>query len=220
MRLERDALLNTALVIVASCAVVTTALAAYRTLRPAAPRVAPAVVEIDGWKQYAKAGQRLGPTDAPAVIVAFSDFECPFCKTAAQTLRAIRDKYGDRVALVYRHFPLEKRHPLARTAAIASECASRQARFEAFHDALFAEDSLVADHWGELAAMAGIADTVAFNACLVDPVAAATVDKDVLAGSQLGIEGTPTILVNQYRVMAGAPGHVIDSLVQVAIRRR
>ena len=152
MRLERDALLNTALVIVASCAVVTTALAAYRTLRPAAPRVAPAVVEIDGWKQYAKAGQRLGPTDAPAVIVAFSDFECPFCKTAAQTLRAIRDKYGDRVALVYRHFPLEKRHPLARTAAIASECASRQARFETFH---------VLDVIGLMTAGAGLAVAIA-----------------------------------------------------------
>jgi protein-disulfide isomerase len=124
------------------------------------------------------------------------------------------------VTLVYRHFPLERIHRFARQAAIASECASRQGRFAAYHDALFAEDSLGPDKWMPLARGVGVADTAAFAACLEDSTAEQRVDADVLAGSELRVDGTPTILVNQYRLTDGAPPQVIDSLIQLLLQRK
>ena len=220
MAAQRDTVLNAAVVIVATCAVVTTSLAAVRAFRPPPPVSPPAAVEIKDWRRYAAVGHRLGPAEAAVTIVEFSDFQCPFCRAAAATLKSLRIKYNGQVALVYRHFPLERVHSLARPAAIASECADRQGRFESFHDALFAADSLRASGWTKLAHQSGVRDTVAFAACLRDPVGGDAVDKDVIAGTELKVRGTPTILVNQYRITGGAQPDILDSLIRLALRPR
>jgi protein-disulfide isomerase len=85
-----------------------------------------------------------GNPDAPIKIVEYSDFECPFCKQAHNTLNELMKKYGDSgdVAWVYRHFPLEQLHPKnAMKVAIASECAAEQGgndMFWKFTDGFFA----------------------------------------------------------------------------------
>ena len=213
-----EKVLNVGLVVVATCALATTSLAAYRTFRPAAPTPPPVAVKVSDWRRFGSVGHRLGPTNAPVTIVEFSDFECSFCKTAAKTLNAARAKYGDEVAVVYRHFPLERIHPVARAAAVASECAAKQGMFEAVHDALFAEDSLTDRSLIAVALRAGVSDTAAFKSCLEDPSAAAIVDRDVLDAKKLRVSGTPTVLVNQYRITMGASPPLVDSLIQLALR--
>jgi len=47
-----------------------------------------------------------GPSDAPVTIVEFSDFACPFCKQSHPGLKNIREKYGDKVRIVYRDYTL------------------------------------------------------------------------------------------------------------------
>jgi protein-disulfide isomerase len=215
-----EKILNAGLVVVATCALATTALAAYRTFRPPAPTPPPAAVEVSDWRRFASAGHRLGPANAPVTIVEFSDFECSFCKTAANTLSAARAKYGAQVAIVYRHFPLERIHPMARSAAVAAECGARQGLFEAVHDALFAQDSLTAGSLTAVALSAGVKDTAAFKSCLEDPAPAAIVDRDSLDARKLKVSGTPTVLVNQYRITMGASPPVVDSLIQLALREK
>ncbi len=67
-----------------------------------------------------------GNPDAPIKIVEFSDLECPFCKQFQPTMEQVLATYGNKVAWVYRHYPIDQLHPKARHEAVASECAAEQ----------------------------------------------------------------------------------------------
>lgn len=216
---HRDALLNLALVVVSAGAVVTTSMAAMRAISgPRLPASLP-TRDVPNWRTFSEGGHRLGPANAPVSIVEFSDFQCPYCRNLAAVLKTLRSRYGTQLALIYRHFPLDGVHSLARPAAIASECAARQDRFEMYHDVIFAEQPLRADNWANLAVRAGVPDTIAFNECLTDPLAEARVDADVAAGMKLDVRWTPTILVNQSRLTEGATERLLDSLIRAMLPR-
>ena len=64
-----------------------------------------------------------GNPNAKVVIVNFDDFECPFCSRAHQTLfPELLKEYGDRVAFIYKDFPLSEIHPWAIHAAVDANC--------------------------------------------------------------------------------------------------
>ena len=71
-------------------------------------------------------------------IVEFSDFHCPFCKRVVPTLAQLESKYGDKVKLVFRDFPIDSLHPGASKAHEAARCADEQGKFWPYHDKLFA----------------------------------------------------------------------------------
>lgn len=74
-----------------------------------------------------------GNPEAPATLVEYSDFECPFCKRFHTTLKQLVDQSDGRLRWVYRHFPLEELHPVkARKEAAASECAAELGGSDAF----------------------------------------------------------------------------------------
>jgi len=82
---------------------------------------------------------KLGSDSAPIVIVEFSDFQCPFCgKFYSESFGKIKKDYVDtgKVQLIYRDFPLSF-HPNAEKAAVASECAKEQGKWEQMHDVIF-----------------------------------------------------------------------------------
>ncbi len=81
-------------------------------------------------------GYVTGSGSAKVKLVEFSDFQCPFCARAYPTMKAIMEKYGDKVSLEYRHYPLSF-HPYAQKAAEASECAGEQGKFWEMHDKMF-----------------------------------------------------------------------------------
>lgn len=81
----------------------------------------------------------MGDPSAPVTIIEFSDFECPFCTRAADTVAQIREAYPDQVKIYFKQFPLVNIHPNAFKAAEASLCAAEQGKFEDYHDKLFAE---------------------------------------------------------------------------------
>jgi len=65
-----------------------------------------------------------GDRNAKVAIVEFSDLECPFCKRFHESMKQVVSAYGDKVAWVYRHFPLDSLHSKARKEAEATECAA------------------------------------------------------------------------------------------------
>lgn len=142
----------------------------------------------------------LGRTDAPYVLTMYADFECPFCQASQSILARVRKRLGDDLLLVYRHFPIDARHPLARAAARAAEAAATQGAFWPMHDVLF-------DRRGELArpalleAARGLAlDLDRFGAELDSGVHDARIEADLDSGRRSGVTGTPAFFAGPTRV--------------------
>ncbi len=144
-----------------------------------------------------------GPAKAPVTIVKFEDFHCPYCKKAQPTVAQVMSKYGNKVKLVHRDFPIDSIHPAARTAHEAARCANEQGKFWQYHDVLYANapKAEVAD-LKAYAEEVGL-DVPAFEKCVASGKFRDTVQKDVDEGISLGITGTPSFFING-RLLAGA----------------
>ena len=143
----------------------------------------------------------LGNPGAPVTIVAFADFQCPFCARSAPLLRQVLDGYEGRVRLVYKHFPLSF-HPVARQAAVASLAAQDQGAFWEMHDLLFEHpEELSASRFPELARLAGL-DVERFSRDLEQSHEKyeERIDADYTQGLHADVRGTPTLFVNGRRV--------------------
>lgn len=216
--MRSETVVNSALVVLAVCALIVTGLLVRREFFPRVEAAALVPTKVDDWEQYSSRGQRIGPADAKVVIVEFSDFQCPFCKVAARSLAAVRAKYPDDVAIVYRHYPLEATHPHALTAALASECAGEQAKFEQFHDLLYdRQDSIGVIEWEEFARRAQVPNEDRFQKCLQDSTYLSAVKRDAATARQMKATGTPTILVNNYRFAGAPPEETIEEYVRRAL---
>ena len=159
-----------------------------------------------------------GKKGAPVRVVEFADFECPYCSQAADNMRELEKKYGDRVEFAYRHFPLRSIHPNAQRAAEFSQCAGAQGKFWEMHDKMYAaQDSLDEASLRGQAQAAGI-DIPKLDECLTSGRGAAEVNKDFETASELGVGGTPTFFVNG-RQHLGAPSvEGLSAAIEDALR--
>jgi protein-disulfide isomerase len=149
-----------------------------------------------------------GSRNAPVVFVEFADYECPYCQKVNPQIQQLKKEYGDRIALVFKDFPLPMHHS-AEKAAEAARCAGEQGKFWEYHDVLFYSRDLGVD---ELKAHARVLklDGDKFDACLDGGVEAAAVKKDLEQGKQLGLTGTPSFFVN---------GHFVSGVVDYGTLR-
>jgi protein-disulfide isomerase len=145
----------------------------------------------------------IGSASAPVTLVEFSDFQCPFCQRVAPTLKQVKEKYGDKVRVVWKDFPLTQIHPQAFKAGEAAHCAADQGKFWEYHDRLFAnQQALQPNDLKKHAADLGL-DATAFASCLDTSKHGERVRDGVAEGSRLGVNSTPTIYING-RVLSGA----------------
>ncbi len=146
-----------------------------------------------------------GPANARVTIVEFSDFQCPFCKRAEDTLVEVLKANPTRVHLQWRHFPLGS-HAHAEVAAEASVEAFREKGndgFWKFHDALYAHqndpDGLERANIETYAQTLGI-DATKLRAALDSAQHANTVDADTKVAHAIDVDGTPAFVIG-----AGTP---------------
>lgn len=160
-----------------------------------------------------------GSPDAPITILEFSDFQCGYCGSfARETEVKIEDEYIEDglVRFGYWHFPFLGSG--SQLAAEASECAADQEAFWAFHEVLFSGqvERYSAENMKSTAADLGL-DTAAFNTCLDSGKHTEAVQKQLNLARQLGVQSTPTFLVNGRPVVGAQPfaafEGVIDSLL-------
>jgi protein-disulfide isomerase len=181
-------------------------------------------------------GPSFGVPDARVTIVVFSDFECPYCRELAKSLRTnIPQKYPKDVRVVVKNFPIDAIHPWARAAAEAGACMAQESTgaFWAYHDWMFEHQSAVNTEYQDKKAefSAYLRDTAAalgqqqnvdpakIKACIDGHAAAAQVSKDVADGDKLLIASTPTFYINGRPINGAIPWSSLDTLIQMELNR-
>jgi protein-disulfide isomerase len=161
----------------------------------------------------------LGPADAPVTIVEFSDFHCPYCKRVLPSLTELRSRFGDKIKLVFRDFPLDRLHPQARGAAEAARCAHDQNKFWKYHDVLFANAPQAGpEQLKAYAEQVGL-DVVAFERCLTSGKHAAGVQRDLDEGNRFGVSGTPAFFINGRPLSGAQPVERFVRVIDDELRR-
>jgi protein-disulfide isomerase len=147
-----------------------------------------------------------GLPSAPVTIVAYTDFQCPFCKSFVDdTFSTILANYPNDVKFVFKDFPLIGIHPLAESAAIAGQCAFNQGMFWEMHDLIFAKQAtLQASDFSDFATQLSL-DTTLFGICYNNKSTLAEVQDDMTEGSFKGVVGTPTFFINGRKVDGALP---------------
>ncbi len=158
-----------------------------------------------------------GNPKAPVMIVEFADFQCPFCRREQAVLKALLAKYGDKVSLAYRDFPLRPIHARAESAAEAARCAGAQGKFWEYHDLLYAGPAkLDATSLMNFAAQAGL-DKKEFSACLSAGKSRTAIDEDLSAGERLGVSGTPTFFINGVSLSGAVPIGEFETIIDTEL---
>lgn len=134
---------------------------------------------------------------SPAVLDVWCELQCPDCRTALDDLRALRARYGDRLELRLRHFPLEK-HKHSYAAAQAAEEAAEQGRGWPYAEAVLARAEELGERGERL--LTEVADELGLDAeevdtALVDGRHMLIVDADQAEGKAIGVTGTPTYVI-------------------------
>jgi protein-disulfide isomerase len=169
--------------------------------------------------EVAAIGPAKGPATAPVTIVEFSDFQCPFCARLIPTLDQVTAKYGDKVRVVFRQFPLAM-HAQAQKAAEASLCANEQGKFWELHDAMFKnQQQLAVENLKAKAVELGL-NAESFNSCLDSGKFQGQVAEDMEAGTAAGVSGTPALFVNGRFINGAVPLEQITEVIDDELRRK
>jgi protein-disulfide isomerase len=153
-----------------------------------------------------------GDKNAPITIVAFSDFQCPFCNRVNPTLTKLLDTYPGKVRLAFKHLPL-RIHPDAPAAHAAAEAANRQGKFWEMYDKIFANQrELKPDKFREYAQQIGL-DMTKYDKDLTDPSVKAKIDSDSKEADKLGVAGTPAFFINGKYLSGAQPFETFQKMV-------
>ena len=172
-----------------------------------------------------------GDSNAKVVAVNYDDFECPFCSRMHQTLfPQLLKEYGDRVAFIYKDYPLSEIHPWAIHAAVNANCLAAQNKdaYWEFADYIHANQAEVnseKSHDAQFAALDRLAiaqgqkhnlDGTKLQACIT-----AQQDEGVKASVReaegLGVEATPTMFVNGEKVDGALPINELRAVLDRAL---
>lgn len=144
-----------------------------------------------------------GKADSKVVLIEYGDFQCPSCGGAHPQIKEVTEEYADRVAFIFRNFPLTTIHPNARAASAAVEAAGLQGKYWEMHNLVFESQSA----WQSLTGAARTDAFVAYAQSLSLDIAKFTTDLssdsvnqkisfDQAVGKKLGVNATPTFYLN------------------------
>lgn len=143
-----------------------------------------------------------GDKNSKVVLVEYSDFQCPACKIFYSFLKNIESKYGDKLQLVYRNFPLSQ-HANATLAAQAAEAAGKQGKFWEMHDKIFEGQNIWASQGKSDAekTLISYAQSLGLNIDqfkndLNSNDIKLKIENDYKGGIKSGVNATPTFFLN------------------------
>ena len=149
-------------------------------------------------------GEMRGTADAKVTIVAFSDYQCPFCAVGEKSIAEVMSAYPGQVKFYFRDYPLPI-HADAPKAAEAAHCAKDQGKYWEMHDKLFAnQKALKIEDLKSYAKDLGI-DAAKFDKCLASGEKKHEIDESMEAGRKLNVNGTPAFFVNGVLLSGAQP---------------
>lgn len=155
-------------------------------------------------KSVIGASPATGASEQKIVLLEFSDFQCPYCAKAHKTLKQFMATHQNQVTLVYKYLPLTKIHPEAMPAAKAAWAANQQGKFWEFSDALFTQQEKLGEPLYVATAKALNLDLKRFDQDRNSEAASAAIKKDMDMAEQLGVTGTPFLVMNGEPVSGAA----------------
>ncbi len=177
--------------------------------------------------QNGNIGDRVaGNKSSEILFVEYADFQCPSCGASAPQTTALREKYGDDVAFVFRNFPITSIHPNARIAAAVAEAAGLQGKYWEMHDLLFERQ----DSWESLSvsdrtgAFEDMAKTLELNLDIFreDVASSAVSDKiefDQALAKASGVSATPTFFINGVEISTEAANGIVQGDTSIIERQ-
>ncbi|MFH8408627.1 DsbA family protein [Streptomyces sp. NPDC018019] len=160
----------------------------------------------------------VGRKDAPVVLVEYADYQCSFCgRFTRETQPELIKKFVDEgtLRIEFRNFTIYGAD--SERAARASWAAGQQGKFWQLHDELYAKtnkgSALAEDKLVEMARRSGVADLDKFRADLNGPAAAAALKKDQNEGYGIGVQSTPSFLVNGRPIAGAQPTAVFEQVI-------
>jgi protein-disulfide isomerase len=140
-----------------------------------------------------------GNENAPITLLEYGDYQCPHCGLAYHIIKAVQDRYKERLRFVFRNFPLAQIHPYAETAAETAEFAGAHKRFWEMHDGIYEnQERLSLPLFFELAEAQGLS-ILALEQALESHEFLPRIRNDFLGGVRSGVNGTPTFFINDLR---------------------
>src|SRR5450432_660542 len=185
----------------------------------AAAAPAPSAPAAPEGKQDVKLGDApvMGPASAKVTIIAFSDFQCPFCSRAVPTLKQIETDYKGRIRVAFKQMPLPF-HDKAHLAAEAALAANEQGKFWEMHDKLFAnQQALDRPNLEKYAEDLGL-NMSKFKAALDSGKFKDRVDREAKEGAAVGATGTPTFFINGTKLVGAQPVEAFKTAIDAELK--
>lgn len=144
-----------------------------------------------------------GNPDADVMLVEYSDFQCPACKSRLPSVESIVREFNDHIRFTYRHFPLRSIHANAQLSAQAAEAAGFQGQFWEMHDELFETQ----EEWSNMSNgnaeefYIGLAENLGldvekFEEDMNSSSTERQVNQDYSGGLAAGVNSTPSFFLN------------------------
>ena len=154
---------------------------------------------VEGWEDALALGLRVGSSSAPVQVVEFSDYQCPYCAKFEEIVQKVRIRFSNNVAFTFVPYPLVY-HPQAQSAERAAECAYRQGRFDVMRSVIYANQAIFDDEpWDKFAEQAGVDRPAQYRECMQELEDSDRIRRSLALADRLGVQGTPTILINGWK---------------------
>lgn len=145
-----------------------------------------------------------GKKDSKVILIEYGDFQCPYCAQAHPKVKSVTEDYKDKVAFVFRNYPLATMHPNAKAAAAAAEAAGLQGKYWEIHDKLYelqnqwqsASTDARTSQFIQYAQAIGITDTDKFKADMSSSSVNKKINFDLALGNKAKVTGTPAFFIN------------------------
>lgn len=160
----------------------------------------------------------LGSPDAPVTVVEFSDYECPACRATHDTVKKIKEIYGNRLRWVFMDYPL-RRHKFAFKAAEAAHCAGDQGKFWEYQEIAYTREKLDRDSLIQYASELGLS-TDAFRSCLDKDKYKDMIEKSIKSASNAGVDRTPSFLINGTLSIGGPAFENFKARIDEELKKR